>query len=45
MRPSGTEPKLKLYILAKGETEKECAKTVKLIRSFEKIFERVIYDV
>lgn len=45
VRPSGTEPKLKLYILAKGETEKECAKTVKFIRSFEKIFERVIYDV
>ena len=34
VRPSGTEPKIKVYILARGGSEQECADKVKRYESF-----------
>jgi len=34
IRPSGTEPKIKVYVLAKGKTKEDCAKKVKAYHDY-----------
>ena len=34
VRPSGTEPKIKVYILAQGESREDCNKRIERYRTF-----------